>query len=83
MHGFPAAGPVYARTAHRPPRDSSIVLRLRMRVHVQIAADVEKLGPFRTAADLEPVMCVLERWTRLLEFDLFHSQDTPAGHHKT
>lgn len=54
-----------------------------MRVHVQIAADVEKLGPFRTAADLEPVMCVLERWTRLLEFDLFHSQDTPAGQHKT
>ncbi len=58
-------------------------MRLRMRVHVQIAADVEKLGPFRTAADLEPVMCVLERWTRLLEFDLFHSQDTPAGQHKT
>lgn len=43
---------------------------------------MEALGPFKSGADLEPVMCVLERWTRLLEFDLFHGQEAPEGQRK-
>lgn len=48
----------------------------------QVAADIERLGPFASAADLEPVMSVLQRWTHLLEFDLFHSQPAPEGQRK-
>ena len=58
-------------------------LSIRALLLCQVAADVEALGAFYSAADLEPVMCVLERWTKLLEFDLFHSQDMPVGGRKT
>lgn len=48
-------------------------------VRALVSSDVELLGAFKSAADLEPVMCVLERWVRLLEFDLFHSHTAPEG----
>jgi hypothetical protein len=49
----------------------------------KVASDVERLGPFASAADLEPIMGVLQHWTHLLEFDLFHSQPAPEGQRRT
>lgn len=67
--------------------DSSAQNGISDRMHMsallaQVASDVERLGPFESAADLEQIMCVLERWTRLLQFDLFHSQAAPEGQRK-
>ena len=41
---------------------------------MQVAPEIQQLGPFHSYSDLDPVMPVLQRWVHLLEFDLFRSQ---------
>jgi hypothetical protein len=60
----------------------ALIDHLRWCASGQVAADIERLGPFSSTADLEPVMSVLQRWTHLLEFDLFHSQSAQEGRRK-